>query len=819
MTIRYLRFLVGGMHCSACSAHLESTLKALPGILEVTVNLSTATVSANIDTDLVTPEKIDEAVRSAGFSVNSVPVSFIVTPADDVSISAAAKRTLQELSGVQDVSESGDLVTILYHPLLADPSQFVSVLKKAGYSSVTVNSGFDDLFYIPEHEKDELSGLRNRTILGFIGSAVLMGLMLFVHPLFAEDMFLMDILMLVIATPILVVCAYPIFQQGISQLRGGMLGMEVMYMLGITTSYIAGLGAVAGYLPSPDFLLFETAVMLTAFLGLGRFLETRARGRTSDAILALLHLRPPVATVIRDGVAQEVRVGELVAGDTVLVKTGGQIPSDGIVLENPVTVNESAITGESVPVVKMPGTSVIGGTVVSQGVLTMEVEKVGADTVLAGIIKMVREAQETKPPVQRLADTAVRYFIPFVLSVAIIAFVYWFFFAGETLLIALSSFIAVIVVACPCALGLATPTAVTVGIGRAASLGILIRNGEVLERAGKLKAVAVDKTGTLTVGSPTVSEVVPAPGTSEEDLLAIAASLGRKSLHPLDSAIVAEADKRGIADLAAARVETVPGRGMTARVKRETVVMGSAEFMEDMSIIADDFVSSAAEKFRAAGSSVVFVAVAGKVVGAVGISDALRPDAVRAVAEFENMGLPVTMLTGDNARAAEVVAGLAGISHVEAGLMPDEKRTIIQHMQEEGKAVVFVGDGINDTPAMTQADVGIAVGSGTDAAVASGGIVLLRSDLIGAVAAVQLARKVFSRIRMNLFWAFAYNLFLIPLAAGVLYPFTHVMFRPEYAAAAMVVSSVTVVSLSLLLRRYTPPALRNNNVSPIENAS
>ncbi|MCZ0860683.1 heavy metal translocating P-type ATPase [Methanocorpusculum sp. MG] len=807
MTIRYLRFLVGGMHCSACSAHLESTLKALSGVLEVTVNLSTATVSANIDTDLVTPEKIDQAVRGAGFSVDPVPVSFLVQPADNDTVSAAAKVALQGLNGVLDVSQSGDMVTVSYHPLLADPSQFVPVLKKAGFSSVTVNSGFDDLFYIPEHEKDELSGLRNRTILGFAGSAVLMGLMMFGHPLFAENMFLMDILMLVIATPILVVCAYPIFRQGISQLRGGMLGMEVMYMLGIVTSYLAGLAAVAGFLPSPDFLLFETAVMLTAFLGLGRFLESRARGRTSDAIMALLHLRPPVAMVVRDGVEQEVRVGELVAGDTVLVKTGGQIPSDGIVLGNSVTVNESAITGEPVPVMKVPGSGVIGGTVVSQGVLTMEVEKVGADTVLAGIIRMVREAQETKPPVQRVADAAVRYFIPFVLGVAVLAFVYWFFFAGETLLIALSSFIAVIVVACPCALGLATPTAVTVGIGRAASLGILIRNGEVLERAGKLNSVAVDKTGTLTVGSPAVSGVVAVSGTSEADLFAVAATLGRKSLHPLDSAIVAEADRRGAAVLAAARVETVPGRGMTARVNREDVVMGSAAFLEERGVSLDDAVSSAAEGFRSTGASVVFVAVGEKVAGVIGVSDTLRSDAGMAVLAFERMGLPVTMLTGDNARAAEVVARLAGISHVEAGLMPDEKRAIIQKMQDEGKAVVFVGDGINDTPAMTQADVGVAVGSGTDAAVASGGIVLLRSDLIGAVAAVQLARKVFSRIRMNLFWAFAYNLFLIPLAAGVLYPFTHVMFRPEYAAAAMVLSSVTVVSLSLLLRRYTPPAL------------
>ncbi len=806
MTIRYLRFLAGGMHCSACSAHLESTLKAVPGVSEVSVNLSSATVRVNIDTDVVSPEKIDEAVRAAGFSVEPVPVSFIVQPVDDA---AAAKGTsaLSVLPGVLEVSGEADTLTVRYNPLLADSSQFVPLLKRAGFESVVASSGFDDLFYIPESEKDELTGIRNRTILGFAGSAVLMALMVFGHPLFHENMLAMDLAMLVIATPILLICAYPIFRQGFAQLRGGMLGMEVMYMLGIATSYFAGLGAVVGLLPSPEFLLFETAVMLTAFLGLGRFLETRARGRTSDAIMALLHLRPLVATVIRDGAEQEVRVGELVAGDVALVKTGGQIPSDGIVLDSPVTVNESAITGESVPVMKSPGAEVIGGTVVSQGVLKMEIQKIGADTVLAGIITMVREAQETKPSVQRVADTAVRYFIPFVLGVAVLAFVYWYFFAGETLLIALSSFIAVIVVACPCALGLATPTAVTVGIGRAASLGILIRNGEVLERAGKLKAVATDKTGTLTLGEPAVAGVAVVAGMTDAEVLTIASALGRRSLHPLDSAIVAAADARHLSELVAARVETVAGRGMTARVNRQEVVMGSAQFLEEREIAVEESLAGAAEDFRSTGASVVFVAVAGRAVGVVGISDTLRPDARSAVAEFERMGLPVTMLTGDNVRAAQVVAAAAGISRVEAGLMPDDKRAIIQRMQEGGSAVVFVGDGINDTPAMTQADVGIAVGSGTDAAVASGGIVLLRSDLIGAVAAVQLARKVFGRIRMNLFWAFAYNLVLIPLAAGVLYPFTHVMFRPEYAAAAMVLSSVTVVSLSLLLRRYTPPAL------------
>jgi Cu+-exporting ATPase len=795
------------MHCSACSVHLESKLKTLSGVLEVTINFSMAMVSVNVDMDLVTPEKIDEAVRSAGFSVNPAKVSFVVNPADDVTVLYAAKCALQELPGVLDVLQNENTTTISYHPLLTDPSQFIPILKKRGFSSVTVNSEFDDMFHVLEHEKDELSSLQKRTILGFIGSAVLMGLMAFDHSLFMDNIFLENVLMLVVATPILAICAHPIFRKGISQLRGGMLGMEVMYMLGIAMSYLAGLGAVAGLLPSPDFLLFETAVMLAAFLGLGRSLESHSRKKTASTIMTLLHLRPQVVTVVRDGIEQDVRIDELVVGDTVLVKTGGQIPADGMVLVNSVTVNESAITGESMPIIKMPGACVIGGTVVSQGILTMEVKKVNADTVFAGIIKMVQEAQKTKLPVQRIADATMRYFIPFVLGIAIFAFMYWFFFAEETLLIALSSFIAVIVVACPCALGLATPTAVTVGIGRAANLGILIRNGDIFECAGRLKEVAIDKTGTVTMGSPVVSDVVTAFGTTEEEVLTVAAALGRKSLHPLNSAIVTTADAHKVAELDVRQVETIPGRGMTARMNYENVMIGSGAFMMEMDAVLDEVVSSAVKIFRAKGESVIFVAISRKIIGAIGISDALRSDASRVVREFERMDLSVTMLTGDDAHVAEIIAKKVGISRVKADMMPNDKRDIIKMMQNTGKAVVFVGDGINDTPAMTQADIGIAVGSGSDAAIASGDIVLLRNDLIGAVAAIQLVHKIFSRIKMNLYWAFAYNLILIPLAAGVLYPFTQMMFRPEYAAAAMVLSSVTVVSMSLLLRRYVPPAL------------
>jgi Cu+-exporting ATPase len=458
----------------------------------------------------------------------------------------------------------------------------------------------------------------------------------------------------------------------------------------------------------------------------------------------------------------------------------------------------------------MPGASVIGGTVVSQGILTMEVKRVNADTVFAGIIKMVQEAQETKLPVQRIADATMRYFIPFVLGIAIFAFLYWFFFAEETLLIALSSFIAVIVVACPCALGLATPTAVMVGIGRAANLGILIRNGDIFECAGRLKEVAIDKTGTVTIGSPVVSDVATVFGTTEEEVLTVAAALGRKSLHPLNSAIVTAADAYNVAEFDVRQVETILGRGITARINQENVMIGSGAFMMEMGAVLDDAVSSAVEVFRAKGESVVFVAISRKIIGAIGVSDALRSDASRVVREFERMDLPVTMLTGDDAHVAEIIAKKAGISRVKADMMPDDKREIIKMMQSTGKAVVFVGDGINDTPAMTQADIGIAVGNGSDAVIASGDIVLLRNDLIGTVAAIQLVHKVFSRIKMNLYWAFAYNLILIPLAAGVLYPFTQMMFRPEYAAAAMVLSSVTVVSMSLLLRKYVPPALLCN---------
>jgi Cu+-exporting ATPase len=478
---------------------------------------------------------------------------------------------------------------------------------------------------------------------------------------------------------------------------------------------------------------------------------------------------------------------------------------DGEVVAGESYVDEAMITGEPVPPLKAKGSRVVAGTISQNGVLSVKATKVGKETVLSQIIRLVEEAQGSKPPVQRIADVAVTYFIPAVLAIAIISFLVWYLVLGSTLLFALTALISVLVVACPCALGLATPTAVTVGVGRGAELGILIRNGEALEFAEKVTTVAVDKTGTLTKGKPEVTDLVPA-GITEETLLAFAAAVEKNSAHPLAQAVVRRAGERGVKIDSADHFTTFGGKGVSATVLSETVLVGNRALLSENAVAVPDDVESLISGFEQDGKTVVLVAAGGRFAGMIAIADTLKESSKTAVSQLDGMGIGVVMVTGDNRRTADAIARQAGIRQVIAEVLPDTKAKEVKALQEKGGTVAFVGDGINDAPALAQADVGIAVGSGTDVAIESGEVVLINNDLTDAVAAIQLSKKVMGRIRGNLFWAFAYNTALIPVGAGLLYPFFGIMFRPEFAAAAMALSSVTVVSLSLLLKRYIPPA-------------
>jgi Cu+-exporting ATPase len=545
--------------------------------------------------------------------------------------------------------------------------------------------------------------------------------------------------------------------------------------------------------------------MLASFLTFGRYLESRAKGKTSEAIKKLIRIQPKQATVIRQGKEQRIAIENVTIDDIVIVKPGERLPVDGVVTEGMSYVDESMITGEPIPKLKKQNSTVVGGTINKNGALQVRATRIGKDTVLAQIIRLVETAQGSRPPVQRIADRVVSYFIPVVLSIAAAAFIFWYFVAGNTLLFALTRFISILVIACPCALGLATPTAVTVGIGRGAELGILIKNGEALELSERVRTMIFDKTGTLTKGRPEVTDLIPLSD-DKNRLLEIAASLEKNSQHPVADAIVdrARSLEMGLAEVK--EFDTIEGQGVKGKLNGIWAFAGNSAFMEANSIAYPARARELVTNVEKEGKSVVLIALGRKLIGLIGVADTIKETSHRAISELKNMDIELVMLTGDNEHTARAIAHELGISEVRAEVLPQEKANEVKRMQKGGRLVSFVGDGINDAPALAQADVGIATGSGTDIAIESGDIVLMQGEMIDAAAAIQLGRKVMSRIKQNLFWAFAYNTALIPVAAGLLYPFLGIAFRPELAGFAMAMSSVTVVTLSLLLKRYVPAA-------------
>jgi Cu+-exporting ATPase len=725
---------IGGMHCAMCVKAVENSLRKVPGIQELTVNLASEQAYVSYDGKQAGLEEMEKAIEAAGYKY--------LGPAED-----AGEREKQALEA-------------------------------------------------------ELRTRRRRITVGFATGLPLLAAMLLVK----QPALLWRLGMLIVSLPGIVFLGVPIFRAAFMALRNRSLNMDVMYSLGIGVALVSSLLAVAAILPR-GFLFLDTVVLLAAFLNLGRFLENRAKGRTSEAIKKLIGLQPKMATILRDGKKTAVAVETVRVGDEVLVRPGEKIPVDGRVSDGSGYVDEAMISGEPLPVLKRVGDNVVGGTINKNSVLRFTAAKVGRETLLAQIIRLVQAAQGSKPPVQRLADRVVAVFIPVILVVAVAAFAGWYFLAGQTFLFALTTLISVLVIACPCALGLATPTAVMVGIGRGAELGVLIRRGEALETTGKLSVVVFDKTGTLTVGRPAVTDVIALAG-AQEDVLQMAAAVGRNSQHPLSEAIVRAAAARRLEVPAVGSFDTLEGEGVKAMLAGEEIIVGSQPLFSRLGVSGVPRVQPVVERLQNEGKTIVLVARKNAVAGLLAVADTLKSAAPGAIAAFKAMGLGVAMITGDNPRSAAVVGRQAGIERVIAQVLPQDKAREVRRLQEEREVVAFIGDGINDAPAMAQADIGIAVGGGTDVAIESGDIVLVRDDLSDAVAAVQLSRKVMGRIRQNLFWALAYNTALVPLAAGALYPALHILLPPEVAGLAMAMSSVTVVTLSLLLKKYVPPIKR-----------
>ena len=794
---------VTGMTCATCAVNIEESLSKLKDVSKVSVNFSTDSAHVEYDPEKVTLPDLEKAVREAGYNVVNQEMTIKVGGMMCATCVETIETALRALPGVvtATVNLGTEKAYVTYNPSLTGTGDMKKAIEDAGYQYLGISGEVSE----EAEKKARDADLHDKFVRFMVGFAVSIPLMLAMYVPLPVSMQDLAYIMLVISTPVFAFVAYPIFRAAWISLSHRMLSMDVMYAMGTGVSFVASVMGTFGIILTHEFMFYDTAIMLAAFLMLGRYLEARAKGRTSDAIKKLAGLRVKVATVIRDGTERELPVDEVVPGDLVVVKPGAKVPIDGTVMEGESYVNESMITGEPVPPLKTKGSHVVGGTLNTNSVITVKAEKVGKDTVLAQIIQLVEDAQGSKPPVQRIADVAVTYFIPAVLLIAAISFVLWYFVFHETALFALTALISILVVACPCALGLATPTAVTVGVGRGAELGILIRNGEALEVAEKVSTVIFDKTGTLTKGKPEVTDVLPV-GISPETLLALAAGVEKNSQHPLAMAVVKAAQERGVTVEAATQFDTFGGRGVAATILDETVLVGNRAFLLEKSVKIPAETETRITTLEQQGKTAVLVAAGGEIAGIIAIADTLKPTTKDAIARLRGMGIGVAMITGDNRRTAEAIARQVGIGTVIAEVLPQDKEAEVKALQANGEVVAFVGDGINDAPALAQADVGIAIGSGTDVAIESGDIVLIRDDLLDAVAAIQLSKKVMGRIKGNIFWAFAYNAALIPVAAGVLYPTFGITFRPELAALAMAASSVTVVSLSLLLKRYIPEA-------------
>jgi Cu+-exporting ATPase len=797
---------ISGMHCATCAITIEESLAHIKDVSSVQVNFGTDTAHVEFDPTKVSLTEMEKAVKDAGYDVVDRQVTLKIGGMVCATCVQTIEAALRALHGV--ISASVNLGTekayVTFNPSVSAIPDMKKAIEDAGYQYLGIAGEVSEEAEKIAREKD----LHDKFLRFTIGFAVSIPLMLAMWVPLPISMQTLAYVMLVISTPVFFYVAYPIFRAASMALRNRSLNMDVMYAMGTGVAFVASVMGTFGIILTNEFMFYDTAIMLASFLMLGRYLEARAKGRTSEAIRKLAGLRAKTATIIRDGKEEEIPIDDVVVGDIVVVKPGSKVPVDGEVVAGESYVDESMITGEPIPPLKAKGSRVVGGTINTNSVLSVKATKVGRETVLAQIIQLVEDAQGSKPPVQRIADTAVTYFIPVVLVIAATAFIVWFFVfpvPPDPLLFAMTTFVSVLVVACPCALGLATPTAVTVGIGRGAELGILIKNGEALEVAEKISTVVFDKTGTLTKGKPEVTDIIPV-GISEQTLLGLAASVEKNSQHPLAQAVVRKAGSTGTAIEQADHFDTFGGKGVIATVLGETVLVGNRILMAENGVVIPDEVEARITAFEQDGKTAVLIAAGTRMAGVIAIADTLKETSRESVRQLKAMGVHVVMITGDNKRTADAIARQIGIERVLAEVLPQDKAAEVKALQEKGEIVAFVGDGINDAPALAQADVGIAIGSGTDVAIESGDVVLIKDDILDSVAAIQLSKKVMGRIKGNIFWAFAYNTALIPVGAGVLYPFFGFVFKPELAALAMALSSVTVVSLSLLLKKYIPEA-------------
>ncbi len=808
---------ISGMTCASCVARIEKALKGVPGVIDASVNFATNDALVVYQKGKVTVGDLIKAVKGAGYDVVTEKLDFPIKGMTCASCVEKIEKALKKIPQVIDASVN--LATgagrVEY---VAGDVDIRSAVREAvasvGYEVEEISEEEDPLAAKERREKEEIRILRKKFLVGLV--LVIPTFLLVYWDVIGLDKILpipkriSFILQLILITPVQFWAGSQFYKGAIAAAKHKTTNMNTLIAVGTTAAYIYSL--MATFFPSffeasgyGAEVYYDTAGAIIVLILLGRYFEAIAKGRTGDAVKKLIGLKPKTARVKRGDEFVDIPIDDVKPGDLIQVRPGEKIPVDGEVVEGNSIVDESMLTGEPMPVSKGPGDKVVGATVNQTGTFVLKATGVGKDMVISRIIKLIQEAQGSKPPIARLADQISSYFVPVVIVISIITFAIWYAIGPEPkLTYALLTFISVLIIACPCALGLATPTSIMVATGKGAQHGILIKSGLALETAHKIDTIVLDKTGTLTKGKPEVTDIV-VPGKNnpltEEELLKYAASIEVGSEHPLATAIVQKAEQLGVKVDKAEEFEAVPGHGVRASVSGRTVILGNEKFMKDNGVDVEPL-REKEKQLSGDGKTPIFVAVDGKLGGIIAVADTLKENSKKVVTELKKRGLTVVMLTGDNWRTAEAIGKLVGVDRVIAEVLPEDKADAVKSLQAEGRTVAMVGDGINDAPALAQADVGIAIGTGTDIAIESGDIILMSGELDGIIVAIELSHATIRNIKQNLFWAFAYNTALIPVAAGVLYPFFHVLLNPIFAAAAMGLSSVTVVGNALRLTRF-----------------